>query len=195
MNIIKDFLKSREGYLGIFCVIFFAFLCLTSNFGNDLYSYFKDVSYMLIGGLAACLIIMTANIDISSGTILGIVGFVSGSLLKMGVPIPAVILAAMVVGFINSYILAFITIKFRVPSMVVSLAMIKLHIGLFPLFGSIIPTLLAELLYKIFQIIDATRFRLACVKEKQSCSEHQSYNKFLHIFLFLNVQMANIRIL
>ncbi len=133
MNVIKDFLKTREGYLGIFCVLFFVFLCLTSNFGNDLYSYFKDVSYMIIGGLAACLIIMTANIDISSGTILGIVGFVSGSLLKLGVPIPAVILIAMGVGFINAYILAFVTIKFRVPSMVVSLAMIKLHIGLFPL--------------------------------------------------------------
>lgn len=130
---IKKFLNSREGYLGIFCLIFFVFLCLTSNFGNDLYSYFKDVSYMLIGGLAVCLIIMTANIDISSGTILGIVGFVSGGLLKMGVPLPVVIIVAMCVGMINSFIMAFITIKFRVPSMVVSLAMIKLHIGLFPL--------------------------------------------------------------
>lgn len=132
-QILKDFFKSREGYLGIFCILFFAFLCLTSNFGNDLYSYFKDVSYMMVGGLAACLIIMTANIDISSGTILGIVGFVSGGLLKMGVPLPAVIVVAMAAGVINSFIMAFITIRFRVPSMVVSLAMIKLHIGLFPL--------------------------------------------------------------
>lgn len=130
---IKKFLNSREGYLGIFCLIFFVFLCLTSNFGSDLYSYFKDVSYMLIGGLAACLIIMTANIDISSGTILGVVGFIAGALLKMGVPLPIVIVVAMGAGMLNSMIMAFITIKFRVPSMVVSLAMIKLHIGLFPL--------------------------------------------------------------
>lgn len=136
MNIgleLKKFFNSREGYLGIFCILFFIFLCLTSNFSNDLYSYFKDVAYMLVGALAACIIIMTANIDISSGTILGVVGFVSGALLKMGVPIPIVVLVAMCVGMINSYIMAFITIKFRVPSMVVSLAMIKLHIGLFPL--------------------------------------------------------------
>lgn len=129
----KKFLNSREGYLGIFCLIFFIFLCMTSNFANDLYSYFKDVSYMLIGGLAACLIIMTANIDISSGTILGVVGFISGALLKMGVPLPAVIVIAMLAGMVNSMIMAFITIRFKVPSMVVSLAMIKLHIGLFPL--------------------------------------------------------------
>lgn len=129
----KDFLTSREGVLGIFSVAFFIVLCMTSNFNNDLYAYFKDVSYMIVAGLALMVVIMTGNIDISSGTVLGLVGFVSGNLLKMGVPIPVVILAAMLVGVVNSAVIGFVTVCFRVPSMVVSLAMVKLHIGLFPL--------------------------------------------------------------
>lgn len=128
-----EFASSREGILGIFAILFFVVLCFTSNFGQDLYTYFKDVSYMLVAGLALMLIIMTGNIDISSGTVLGLIGFVSGNMLKAGVPVPVVVLAAMAVGVVNSAVIGFITVRFRVPSMVVSLAMIKLHIGLFPL--------------------------------------------------------------
>ncbi len=129
----KKFVASREGVLGVFAVLFFVVLCFTSNFSTDLYSYFKDVSYMILAGLALMLVIMTGNIDISSGTVLGVVGFVAGNLLKMGVPVPFVILASMLVGMLNSAIIGFITVRFRVPSMVVSLAMVKLPIGIFPL--------------------------------------------------------------
>lgn len=127
------FIKSKEGILGIFSILFFVTLCLTSNFNNDLYSYFKDVAYLLTAGLALMLVIMTGNIDISSGTVLGLVGFVAGNLLKNNVPIFIVVIVAMLVGMINSFIVGFITVKFKVPSMVVSLAMVKLHVGLFPL--------------------------------------------------------------
>lgn len=130
---VMKFIKSKEGILGIFSILFFITLCLTSNFSNDLYSYFKDVAYLLTAGLALMLVIMTGNIDISSGTVLGLVGFVAGNLLKNNVPIVIVVMVAMLVGMINSFIVGFITVKFKVPSMVVSLAMVKLHVGLFPL--------------------------------------------------------------
>lgn len=133
LDSVMKFIKSKEGVLGIFSILFFITLCLTSNFNNDLYSYFKDVAYLLTAGLALMLVIMTGNIDISSGTVLGLVGFVAGNLLKNNVPIFIVVIVAMLVGMINSFIVGFITVKFNVPSMVVSLAMVKLHVGLFPL--------------------------------------------------------------
>lgn len=133
LDSVMKFIKSKEGVLGIFSILFFITLCLTSNFNNDLYSYFKDVAYLLTAGLALMLVIMTGNIDISSGTVLGLVGFVAGNLLKNNVPIFIVVIVAMLVGMINSFIVGFITVKFKVPSMVVSLAMVKLHVGLFPL--------------------------------------------------------------
>lgn len=132
-NFIVSFFTSREGILAIFVVIFFAVLAMTSNLGSDMYSFLKDISYMIVGGLALMLVIMLGEIDISSGTVLGLIGFFTGNLLKMGVPIPVVVLVAMVVGMLNSAVIGFINVRFKVPSMVVSLAMVKLHIGIFPL--------------------------------------------------------------
>lgn len=132
-NPVITFFTSREGILAIFVVIFFAVLASTSNLGSDMFSFLKDVSYMIVGGLALMLVIMLGEIDISSGTVLGLIGFFTGNLLKMGVPIPVVVIVAMLVGIVNSAVIGFINVKFKVPSMVVSLAMVKLHIGIFPL--------------------------------------------------------------
>lgn len=132
-NPIISFFTSREGILAIFVVLFFVILTATSNLGSDMYSFLKDISYMIVGGLALMLVIMLGEIDISSGTVLGLIGFFTGNLLKMGVPIPIVVLVAMAVGIVNSAVIGFINVKFKVPSMVVSLAMVKLHIGIFPL--------------------------------------------------------------
>lgn len=132
-NPVVSFFTSREGILAIFVVIFFVVLAATSNLGSDMYSFLKDVSYMIVGGLALMLVIMLGEIDISSGTVLGLIGFFTGNLLKMGVPIPLVVIVAMLVGVVNSAVIGFINVKFKVPSMVVSLAMVKLHIGIFPL--------------------------------------------------------------
>ena len=127
------FVKSTEGSLALFSFVFFIFLYATSNFGQDLYSYFKDVAYLMVAGMALMLIVLMEEIDISSGTVLGLIGFFTGNLLKLDVPLPLVILVAMSVGALNSFIIGITVVKFKVPSIVASLAMIKLHIGIFPL--------------------------------------------------------------
>ena len=132
-NPVVSFFTSREGILAIFVAIFFGVLVATSNLGQDMFSFLKDVSYMIVGGLALMLVVMLGEIDSSAGTVLGLIGFFTGNLLKMGVPIPLVILVGMLVGMVNSAIIGFINVKFHVPTMVVSLAMVKLHLGIFPL--------------------------------------------------------------
>ena len=132
-NPVVSFFTSREGILAIFVAIFFGVLVATSNLGQDMFSFLKDVSYMIVGGLALMLVVMLGEIDTSAGTVLGLIGFFTGNLLKMGVPIPLVILVGMLVGMVNSAIIGFINVKFHVPTMVVSLAMVKLHLGIFPL--------------------------------------------------------------
>lgn len=132
-NPIVAFFKSREGALAIFVLIVFFALFVGTNLSNSMYIFLKDLAYLITGGLALMMVIMLGEIDISSGTVLGLVGFFAGTLLKMGLPIPLVFVVAMIIGMINSAIIAAITIKFRVPSMVVSLAMVKLHVGIFPL--------------------------------------------------------------
>lgn len=163
-NPIIGFFTSREGILAIFVAIFFVVLVMTSNLGQDMFSFLKDVSYMIVGGLALMLVIMLGEIDISAGTVLGLIGFFTGNMLKMGVPIPLVILVGMIVGMCNSAIIGFINVKFHVPTMVVSLALVKLHLGIFPLLPnagwvSNIPTEISDVgNAKVFGVIPVMLF-------------------------------------
>lgn len=132
-NPVAAFFVSREGYLAVFVAILFVLLFFTTNLSGSMYIFLKDLAYLIVGGLALMMVIMLGEIDISSGTVLGVVGFVTGTLLKRGIPIPLVLLVAIFTGMFNSAIIAFVTVRFKVPSMIVSLAMVKLHVGLFPL--------------------------------------------------------------
>lgn len=132
-NPIAAFFSSREGILAIFVIVCFAALCVTTNMIGSLYVFLRDLSYLIVGGLALMMVILLGEIDISSGTVLGFIGFCSFTLVQKGVPLAVCILVGVLVGMLNSLIVGFITVRFRVPSMIVGLAMIKLHIGLFSL--------------------------------------------------------------
>ncbi|HOV64810.1 MAG TPA: ABC transporter permease, partial [Spirochaetia bacterium] len=127
---------TREFVLGIIVVLFILFLSLTTNFfsKSGLYSFMLDVSPTIVGAIALSLIIFTGNIDISAGTILGFVGFTSGMLSKMGAPIYVFVPAGILTGMVLAGINGLITVKFKVPSMVVTLAMNMVHLGFYATF-------------------------------------------------------------
>jgi len=132
-NPVASFFTSREGVLAIFVIICFILLCAATNLIGSMFVFLRDLSYLLVGGLALMMVILLGEIDISSGTVLGLIGFCSFTLLQKGVPLAVCMLLAIPVGMFNSFVVGFITVRFRVPSMIVGLAMIKLHIGLFSL--------------------------------------------------------------
>lgn len=132
-NPIAEFFSSREGILAIFVIICFVALCFATNLVGSMYVFLRDLSYLVVGGLALMMVILLGEIDISSGTVLGLIGFCSFTLVQMGVPLIVCIVVGILVGMLNSFVVGIITIRFRVPSMIVSLAMVKLHIGLFSL--------------------------------------------------------------
>ncbi|MEI6876013.1 MAG: ABC transporter permease [Spirochaetota bacterium] len=127
---------SREFTLGIIVLVFMIFLSVSTGFGSSsgLFSMMLDVSPTIVGAIALTLIIFTGNIDISAGTILGFVGFVAASLAKTGLPIyiwmPAGILTGMALAGLNGWI----SVTFKVPSIVVTLAMNMVHIGFYVTF-------------------------------------------------------------
>lgn len=129
----ETILLSKEAFLAYFVAAFLVVLLLTTNLGQDMYSFLKDLTYLIVGGLALMIVIMLGEIDISAGTVLGVIGFFAGNMIKKDIPLPLVILVAIAVGMINSLIIILIKVRFGVPTMVTSLALIKLHIGLFPL--------------------------------------------------------------
>jgi ribose/xylose/arabinose/galactoside ABC-type transport system permease subunit len=127
---------TREFLLGAIVAAFILFLSLTTGFGSvsGVFSFMLDVSPTIVGAIALALIIFTGNIDISAGTILGFVGFVAAALARAGyamyVFLPAAILTGMVLAGINGWI----SVTFRVPSIVVTLAMNMVHIGFYVTF-------------------------------------------------------------
>jgi ribose/xylose/arabinose/galactoside ABC-type transport system permease subunit len=127
---------SREFLLGAIVAAFILFLSLTTGFGSvsGTFSFMLDVSPTIVGAIALALIIFTGNIDISAGTILGFVGFVAAALSRDGYPIYVFIPAALLTGMVLAGLNGWISVTFRVPSIVVTLAMNMVHIGFYVTF-------------------------------------------------------------
>ncbi|HEV3485752.1 MAG TPA: hypothetical protein VG106_10115, partial [Vicinamibacterales bacterium] len=86
---------------------------------------------VLVAALGMTLVILTGHIDVSVGSIFAICSVGAGLLAKAGLPLPAVILAACLLGAslgaLNGALVAWV----RIPSIVVTLAtMVALRYGL-----------------------------------------------------------------
>lgn len=127
---------SRELSLAILLAAFMIFLSLTTNFNTNsgIYSFLLAVSPTIVAATALAMVIFTGNIDISAGTISGFVAFTAGYLFRAGVPMIVAALAGILVGMVLAGINGLITVKFRVPSIVVTLAMTMVHIGAYATF-------------------------------------------------------------
>jgi ribose/xylose/arabinose/galactoside ABC-type transport system permease subunit len=127
---------TREFMLGLIVAAFLLFLSLTTNFSSmsGVFSLLLDVSPTIVGAIALTLIIITGNIDISAGTILGFVAFAAGSLSRMGVPPVLFMAAGLLTGVFLAGLNGWISVTFKVPSIVVTLAMNMVHLGFYATF-------------------------------------------------------------
>jgi ribose/xylose/arabinose/galactoside ABC-type transport system permease subunit len=129
---------TRENVLGLIVLAFFIVLSVFTNFNSDagLASYFKEVAYLLMASAALTMIIITGNIDISAGTLMGMCGYAAGYAAKLGAPFYIFIPVAIITGVIFAGINGIIVTKFKVPSLVATLAMVNVHLGIYTLLPS-----------------------------------------------------------
>ena len=127
---------TREAVLAIILAAIIVFLSLTTSFfsKSGLYSFMLDVSPTIVAAIALGMVIFTGNIDISAGTISGFVAYTAGALVKADMPMIVWVVAAIGMGMLLAGINGFITVKFKVPSIVVTLAMNMVHIGFYATF-------------------------------------------------------------
>jgi ribose/xylose/arabinose/galactoside ABC-type transport system permease subunit len=132
---ISALVKTREFALGVFTLAVFIILCATTNFGTvaGLQSYFKDVAYIMVASIAMTILFITGNTDLSMGTTLGLAGYFAAYYAKDGAQWYVFIPIAVVVAIFFSLINAAVVVVFKVPSMVASLALMTVHMGLFTL--------------------------------------------------------------
>lgn len=122
-----------ELILLLFTCFVFAIMFIFTNFKTKpgILSYLKEVAYLLPCSLGMTMIILTGNIDISAGTMMGLCGYLAAYISKRGCDFYIYIPAAILLGMSLSCINAFIITKFKVPAMVATLAMMNVEMGSF----------------------------------------------------------------
>ncbi|MEO8409216.1 MAG: ABC transporter permease [Propionivibrio sp.] len=129
-------LYTREFTLGVIVALFLLFLSLATNFGSrsGVFSLLLDVSPVIVGAIGMALVIITGNIDISAGTILGFVAFAAGGLAKAGFHPVIFIVVGLLMGMFLAGLNGWISVTFKVPTIVVTLAMNMVHLGFYATF-------------------------------------------------------------
>ncbi len=130
----SSLLRARE--LGIAVVIVIVFVATTIN--NHAFANAHSVQQLLTGaaliallGVGETLVVVTRNVDLSVGSVVGLSAYIVGDLFKHnhGTPIILGFLVGILVGAVIGAINGLITTVARVPSLVVTLAMLYIIRG------------------------------------------------------------------
>lgn len=120
-------------------VILFGLLLLVIVIGlaNPRYMQERNISdnlagnaYIAVAALGMTMVIVTGNIDISVGSLVGLLAVISGRLVVAGAPAPLAWLAPLVVGAGFGALIGFLVAYLRIPSIVVTLGMLSIIKGI-----------------------------------------------------------------
>ena len=93
-------------------------------------------AYIAVAAIGMSMLIITGNIDISVGSLIGLLAVVSGRLVVGGAPVWVAWLAPLIVGALVGALIGFIVTYLRVPSIVVTLGMFSILKGVLILWTS-----------------------------------------------------------
>ncbi len=120
-------------------VILFGLLLLMIVIGlaNPRYLQERNISdnlagnaYIAVAALGMTMVIVTGNIDISVGSLVGLLAVISGRLVVAGTPAPLAWLAPLVIGGGFGAMIGFLVAYLRIPSIVVTLGMLSIIKGI-----------------------------------------------------------------
>ncbi len=87
-------------------------------------------AYIAVAALGMTMVIVTGNIDISVGSLVGLLAVISGRLVVSGLPAPLAWLAPLVIGGGFGAMIGFLVAYLRIPSIVVTLGMLSIIKGI-----------------------------------------------------------------
>ena len=87
-------------------------------------------AYIAVAALGMTMVIVTGNIDISVGSLVGLLAVISGRLVVAGLPSPLAWLAPLFVGAGVGAFIGFLVAYLRIPSIVVTLGMLSIIKGI-----------------------------------------------------------------
>jgi len=127
-NKVKEILRIREmrgaitAFVGL-VIIYVVFGCINDkvfSLQNNLNLLRSMAKYLLIG-IGQSFVMITGNIDLSIGSVVGMSAMVTASLMTRGVPIMVALLVSLLIGLIIGYVNGELVGKFQMPPFIATL--------------------------------------------------------------------------
>jgi rhamnose transport system permease protein len=117
--------------LGVIVVLFVVVGGINPRFlaERNLESILLGNAYVAVAAIGMSMVIVSGNIDISVGSLIGVLATVSGSLAVAGAPIIVSWLAPIVISVLVMLVIGFMVAYLRIPSIVVTLGMLSILKG------------------------------------------------------------------
>jgi ribose/xylose/arabinose/galactoside ABC-type transport system permease subunit len=96
---------------------------------NSLTSIFVGNAYIAIAAIGMSLVIISGNIDVSVGSLIGVLGTIAGTLAVNGYPIVVCWLLPILIGIVINAVVGVLVAYARIPSIVVTLGMLSILKG------------------------------------------------------------------
>jgi ribose transport system permease protein len=151
LSINKNSVGKLQSLIALFvlCIVFALLSDKFFTIANGL-NVMRQISVNICIAVGMTLIILTAGIDLSVGSVLALCGAITAGLLKNGIAIPSLnlfvgftilgsILAGIIVGSLLGFFNGFVITKFKVPAFVATLAMLTIARGLTMLYTNGFP--------------------------------------------------------
>lgn len=181
----KKSFMTTEFYLAIFLVVVLAGLGIFANgfySVNNLMSLLNSFSYILISAIGMNMIIITSNIDVSTGALISVIAISVAAVGKTGAPFGVLLVTAILIGAVLSTLNGLFITKLKIPAIVATLATTQIFQGILPLTveGSIydLPASFTWLAFdaKIFGMIPASV--LMCLLVTAAALIFMKYSRF-----------------
>ncbi len=134
-GVLKRFLRifaSQEAVLLLALVALFVIVgSINPRFvaERNLYSIFLGNAYIAVAAIGMSMVIISGNIDISVGSLIGVLATISGSMAVAGYPLVLCWLVPVLAGVLISSFTGYIVAYLKIPSIVVSLGMLSILKG------------------------------------------------------------------
>jgi ribose transport system permease protein len=111
-------------------VVFLSLYTDTFLTSTNIFNILRAFSWIAISAFGQCMVIITAGIDLSVGSVMGLSGLASAMLLARGVPVPVAVagglLTGLIVGFVNGLMITY----GRLPPFIATLGSLLMARGL-----------------------------------------------------------------
>lgn len=117
-------IRNQIGLIGVIVVLSIIFTCLNSTFiaAANLLNIVRQSSVMIIVAMGVTFVMVSGELDLSIGGVACLTGMAVSKMLTSGIPMWASIILGLLIGAAIGLVNGFLTTRFGLPSMIVTLA-------------------------------------------------------------------------